>query len=159
MLWLAAAVLIQLRLLANLFDGMVALATGRSSPVGQLYNDVPDRISDAAVLVGLGYASGGNITLGYVAALFAVLTAYIRVQCRLVGAPHDFYGPMAKQQRMFVATVACVLAPLLPNPLSMSGGNPFGVASIALGIIALGAAATSVRRLHRAAKCLRTSNQ
>src|SRR5690348_14657426 len=56
--WLAAAGLIQVRLLSNLLDGMVAVECGRASPVGELYNEVPDRISDAAVLIGAGYAQG-----------------------------------------------------------------------------------------------------
>src|SRR5262245_5037052 len=38
--WLAAAVLILLRLLANMFDGMVAVESGKASPVGELYNEV-----------------------------------------------------------------------------------------------------------------------
>src|SRR5258708_11125704 len=59
LIWLAAALLIQMRLLANLFDGMVAIASGRASAVGELYNEVPDRVSDAAILIGAGYAVGG----------------------------------------------------------------------------------------------------
>ncbi len=58
--WLLAAALVQLRLLANMFDGMVAVETNTASPVGELFNEVPDRVSDAAILVGLGYAAGGT---------------------------------------------------------------------------------------------------
>src|ERR1044071_9278763 len=46
--WLIAALGAQLRLTANILDGMVALAAGRTSKVGELYNEVPDRVSDAA---------------------------------------------------------------------------------------------------------------
>src|SRR6266568_1414518 len=63
-LWLLAALGAQLRLTANMLDGMVALASGRTSKVGELYNEVPDRISDAAVFIGAGFAWGGNIVLG-----------------------------------------------------------------------------------------------
>src|SRR5688572_11044133 len=56
LLWLAAAVFVQLRLMANMFDGMVAIQTGKSSPLGELFNEIPDRISDAAALIGFGYA-------------------------------------------------------------------------------------------------------
>ena len=48
----------QLRLTANMLDGMVALASGRASKVGELYNEVPDRVSDAAVFIGAGLAWG-----------------------------------------------------------------------------------------------------
>ncbi len=50
--WLLAACLIQLRLLANMFDGMVAIEQGRQSPLGELYNEIPDRVSDAFILIG-----------------------------------------------------------------------------------------------------------
>ena len=78
LLFVAAAVLIQVRLLCNLFDGMVAVATSRTSAVGDLYNEIPDRVSDAAVLIGLGYAHGGQVELGYVAACIALFVALRR---------------------------------------------------------------------------------
>jgi phosphatidylglycerophosphate synthase len=36
-LWLAGALLVQLRLLANVLDGMVAVGRGIASPLGELY--------------------------------------------------------------------------------------------------------------------------
>src|SRR5262245_7890353 len=48
-LWLIAAIGAQLRLTANMLDGMVAIASSRTSKTGELYNEVPVRISDAAV--------------------------------------------------------------------------------------------------------------
>src|SRR5262245_41931277 len=41
--WLTAALFVLLRLLANLVDGMVAVAAQRTSRVGELYNELPDR--------------------------------------------------------------------------------------------------------------------
>ena len=71
--WIIGAVLIQVRLLANMFDGMVAVETKQMSSLGELYNEVPDRVSDVATLVGLGYAAGSNITLGYCGGHIVVL--------------------------------------------------------------------------------------
>jgi phosphatidylglycerophosphate synthase len=113
-LWLAAALLMQLRLAANLLDGMVAIGRGIASPRGELFNEVPDRVSDTAILVGLGLAAGGEWGLGLGAALAAMATAYVRAVGRAAGAPSDFRGPMAKQHRMALVTVlavACALAP------------------------------------------------
>jgi phosphatidylglycerophosphate synthase len=62
--WLIAAIGVQLRLTANMLDGMVALASGRDSKISELYNEVPDRPS-ASVFIGAGYAWGGNIVLVY----------------------------------------------------------------------------------------------
>src|SRR6516225_6607283 len=51
-LLLAAAVGIQLRLLCNLLDGVMAVEGGLKSKTGDLYNDIPDRFADVAILVG-----------------------------------------------------------------------------------------------------------
>ena len=55
-LYIAAAAGIQLRLLCNLMDGMVAVEGRMGGPLGELYNDLPDRFADAFVLVGAGYS-------------------------------------------------------------------------------------------------------
>src|SRR6266513_799828 len=73
--WLIAALRAQLRLTANMLDGMVALVSARASKVGELYNEVRDRVSDAAVFIGAGYAWGGSVALGYVATILAIFTA------------------------------------------------------------------------------------
>src|SRR5207249_11225370 len=96
-LWIIAALGAQLRLTANMLDGMVALASGRASKVGELYNEVPDRISDAAVFIGAGFAWGGNVTLGYVATILAIFTAYVRAAGKIAGGSNEFCGPMAQQ--------------------------------------------------------------
>ena len=83
--WVGAAALIGLRASANMLDGMVAVEFGRASPVGELYNEVPDRVSDATMLIGLGYASGGIAWLGYTTACAAVLVAYVRAVGRVAG--------------------------------------------------------------------------
>ena len=74
-----------LRLLANMLDGMVAIETGKASPAGAMYNEVPDSVSDAAMFLGAGYALGGQPPLGYIAALLAVFLAYLRAQGKWPG--------------------------------------------------------------------------
>ncbi len=152
-----AAVGIQLRLLANMFDGMVAIETARTSAVGELYNEVPDRVSDTAILVGAGYAAGGCPVLGFVAALLAVFIAYVRAQGRVAGAPQEYCGPMAKPQRMFVMTVAAVAAALLPSTwLPHVPALPEqGLMAAALAVIIAGEFVTVYRRLTRIAAALR----
>ncbi|MFO1031013.1 MAG: CDP-alcohol phosphatidyltransferase family protein [Planctomycetota bacterium] len=152
-LFAAAALAIQVRLLCNLFDGMVAIGSGRASPVGELYNDLPDRVSDSAVLIGLGLA-GGCPWLGCAAALLAMATAYVRTLGKALGAGSDFGGPMAKQQRMFVVTLAALfmaLAPAAWRP-ALSG---LGLPGLALVVIVVGSAWTVVRRLRNVARQLR----
>jgi len=103
--WIAAALCVQLRLLCNLLDGMVAVEGGKGSRVGALYNEIPDRFADTAFLVPLGYAAGLP-WLGWAAALAAMLTAYVRVFGGALGLAQDFGGVMAKQRRMAALTVA-----------------------------------------------------
>ena len=134
---LAAALCIQGRLLCNLFDGMVAVEHNKATALGPVYNEFPDRIADSLLLVAGGYAAA-NPELGWLAALAAALTAYVRVYGASCGLGHDFRGPMAKQHRMALLTIACVATPLLP----------FGVKPllIAMGVIAALSLVTCVTR-------------
>jgi phosphatidylglycerophosphate synthase len=154
-----AALLLQLRLVANLLDGMVAIASGKASRVGELYNEVPDRISDAAALIGAGYAAGGDPVLGFLAASTALFVAYVRAMGKAAGAPSEFCGPMAKQQRMFVLTVTALWLGLTPGgwqPVFTVAGSSGGLMALALlSIIVLGIA-TAARRLARIGRALRT---
>lgn len=156
-LFFAAAALIQFRLLCNMLDGMVALESGKASPVGELYNEIPDRVSDLATLIGLGYAAHSSIELGYLAGALAVLVAYVRAAAVVAGAPQDYRGPMAKQQRMFLATCAaayCAVAPATWQPTIAT--DRWSVPAAVLAVIALGCVFTIVRRLARTAGILRT---
>ena len=71
-----AAACVQLRLLCNLLDGMVAVEGGFRTKVGELYNEFPDRVADVLILTGAGaFAGPVGLWLGALAALLAVLTA------------------------------------------------------------------------------------
>lgn len=150
--WLLAALLIELRLLCNMLDGMVALARGEGSRLGALFNEVPDRFSDIAVLVGLGFAAGSLPWLGFAAALSAVMTAYVSAFGQAQGQPPDFSGPFAKPHRMQAAALACLLCFLLP----LFGHDPlaWSLPAWALGVIAVGTLLTVARRLVRLARRL-----
>tara|TARA_R110002094_G_scaffold39784_10_gene52382 strand:+ start:655 stop:1245 length:591 start_codon:yes stop_codon:yes gene_type:complete len=144
------AICVQVRLLCNLFDGMVAIGSGRASPVGELYNEVPDRVSDAATLIGFGYALGGEPWLGFGAALLAVFTAYIRAMGKAAGTGNDFCGPMAKPVRMFLVTIAAVYVACAPTDFAPSI-NGWQLPAIVLAVVAIGCVVTSWRRLRRIA--------
>ncbi len=118
-LWLlAAAVCVQLRLVCNLMDGMVAIEGGKKSVTGNLFNEVPDRIADVAILAGAGFcafAQPWGIHLGWLAAAGAVMTACIRMQGATLTGKHDFRGPMAKPHRMALITAMCVVGAFVPE--------------------------------------------
>ena len=155
-LWIIAAIGVQLRLTANMLDGMVALTSGRSSRIGELYNEVPDRISDAAVFIGAGFAWGGNIALGYIATILAIFTAYVRAAGKIAGAPNEFCGPMAKQHRMFVITLICLYSAVTPRSWQMIAFNDskIGLVTFGLGVIVVGSVITVMRRISRIVQAL-----
>ena len=152
-LWLIGALAIQLRLLANLLDGMVAVEGGRGSPTGALWNVVPDRFEDAVFLVAFGHAAGLD-WLGWLAALLASLGAYIRTLGVSLGLGEDFSGPMAKPQRMAALTLGCLLAPLEAWLLGTAHA-----ALVILAVVVLGTAVTCARRLLRQAQRLQAEGR
>jgi phosphatidylglycerophosphate synthase len=145
--WLVvAAAGIQLRLLCNMIDGMVALEHGRATPTGALYNDVPDRLADTVILVAAGYAAG-QAELGWASAIAAMLTAYVRVLGGALGTPQFFLGPQSKSQRMAVVSAAALLSALLP-----SSAWAARLITLALLVVLLGSIATTIRRLRLIAR-------
>jgi len=154
-MFLVAAACIIVRAMSNMLDGMVAVEIGKASPLGELFNEIPDRISDIAILIGAGLATGGNTALGLLAALMAVLVAYIRAEGKVVGASQNYCGPMAKPARMLVILLVALYCGLTPTdwqPAWKFGADSFGLIAIGLAIIVAGAIVTAIRRLKRIAK-------
>jgi len=169
MLCIGAALFCQLRLLANMMDGMVAVEGGKGAPDGPIWNEVPDRFADIFVLIGAGYAVAAtgmfDATLGWAAAVFAVMTAYVREVGKSAGAQADFSGPMAKPHRMFWMTVAALLTIFDPQlgpgvaaildwgAVDDSGKGVF--IAFALWLVLLGSILTTLLRTNRALAFLR----
>jgi phosphatidylglycerophosphate synthase len=149
LLFIVAATCIQLRLLANLLDGLVAVEGGRGSRTGPIFNEFPDRLEDSLLLVTAGYAAGTD-WLGWLAALLAAVCAYVRLLGGTLGFRQDFGGPMAKPHRMAALTLACV-AVAIEGWLRGS----FVALQVGLALISAGTALTIALRLNRLAKRLR----
>ena len=143
-LLLLAAACIQLRLLCNLLDGMLAVEERLKSSTGEIFNDLPDRIADVVILAGAGYAAPRFAVLGWAAAVAAVLTAYVRVLGGSLGLRQHFIGPMAKQHRMFALTVATLLA-----VIEALNDSPLRAIPAGLAIITAGSIVTVIRRTRR----------
>lgn len=152
-LWIGALLSVILRLLCNLFDGMVAVEGGKKTASGEIFNDLPDRISDPVILVATGYSIhlAGVEILGWLAGMGAVFTAYTRYLGAATGAGHNFCGPMAKQHRMAAVCAAYML---------MAVFNSFDWAPwiifIALCVIVAGTIETVRRRVSAAVRKLET---
>jgi phosphatidylglycerophosphate synthase len=151
-----AAVCVQARLLCNLLDGLVAVEHGRGGTAGPIWNELPDRIADVLLLAGAGYGvqaagMGGGAAVGWIAAVLAVLTAYVRELGRGLGQPADFSGPMAKPQRMATLTAFCGISVF--EPLWHGHGQ---VLFCGLLVILAGSLITVVKRTRNLARGLRT---
>ena len=135
------------RLLCNLFDGMIAVEGGLKTKSGEVFNEVPDRLSDTFVLVGVGYAITSVSwapTLGWIGACAALFTAYARVLGGALGLKQHFSGPMAKQHRMAVTCAGLALGAVERIVLHTDR-----VLLVALLVIAAGSLVTTARRLAR----------
>lgn len=153
LLLLAAGAFCQLRLLCNLLDGLVAIEACKKELDGAFWNEFPDRVSDILILAGAGLGTD-NPALGWAAASMAILTAYAREFGRATGLPPDFSGPMAKQHRMAVMTLAAVTAAVLDVfPVERAPA----ILAIALWIVSIGAGATALRRARRTVSALRNN--
>jgi len=147
MLFVLAALAIQLRLLANLLDGMVAVDSGKSSQMGALYNEVPDRIADPIILLGAGLAAGSSAGLGAAASLIALFVAYVRALGGSLDASGLFVGPMAKPHRMAALTLGCSYCALAPVSWPLALGSSWSAIALTLALIVAGGALTAWRRL------------
>ncbi len=146
-LYLLGALFVQVRLLANLFDGMVAERQNACSPIGELYNEIPDRFSDVCILVGFGFCSLGNPSIGFAAAIIALLVAYVRSQLAVSGAPQSYVGPMAKAHRMALVTATALILSVFPLR---------EIWLLAMGLLIVGGVVTLIRRLRIGAKFLQS---
>ena len=152
---LIGAAAVQLRLLCNMLDGMVAVEGGRKSAYGPIYNELPDRIEDSLLLIAAGYAADPRIglLLGLLAALLAAICAYVRLLGGTLGLAQDFSGPMAKPHRMFALT--CGLVAALLDALLRGDPHEGRWLMLALGFVIAGTLLTITRRTLRMARKLR----
>jgi phosphatidylglycerophosphate synthase len=147
--WLAGLAFIQLRLLANLLDGLVAVEGGRGSATGPLWNEVPDRIEDTAIIAAFG-AGAGAPALGLWTALAAMACAHVRLLGGALGQPQSFMGPMAKQHRMAALSAGCLLG--FGAAVTGAGAR---LPELVLWAVLIGTVATAGRRLRHVARGLR----
>lgn len=146
---LLAAIFIQLRLLCNLFDGMVAVEHGKKSKSGDVYNDAPDRFSDLFIIVGAGLSISSftyALAWAWFAASMAIMTAYVRLLGASLTEEHYYFGPMAKQHRMFVITFAALVEFINSFVDVFTPGKGMYLALI---VVAIGSTFTVYKRLKR----------
>jgi phosphatidylglycerophosphate synthase len=143
-----------LRLWFNMLDGMVAVAAGKASLRGEIVNDLPDRLSDVIIFVGVAHSGWlHHPILGYWAAIFALLTAYVGLFGQAIGAGRQFAGIMSKPWRMLALALGSWITWLVPS-LSQTT-NRFTIFDWTCLLIVAGCAQTIVTRLKGILRSLR----
>jgi phosphatidylglycerophosphate synthase len=161
-LLLIGSVLCFVRLWFNMLDGMVALAAGKASFKGEIINELPDRISDVLIFVGVAYSGLAHPASGYLAAILALMTAYVGMLGQAVGAQRQFGGLMAKPWRMVVLSIGAVVTMVLLLRADGGAGYPavpaggqFSILDWACVVVVLGCVQTIVVRLAAMVRNLR----
>jgi phosphatidylglycerophosphate synthase len=134
-----------LRTAANALDGMVAASTGTGRPLGEVYNEVADRVGDIAMFLPVLTVPGvpDALVAGTLAAMLA--TSYLGLAVKAAGGPRIYSGPMGKPDRLLVVGAAALLAMWF---------RPGGVFTGALVIVLAGSAVTFVQRVVAARRAL-----
>lgn len=97
-----------LRLWLNMFDGMVAVAAGKGSKRGEIINDLPDRVSDVLIFIGIAHSGWCNPFYAYWVAIAAVVIAYVGLFGQAVGVQREFSGVMAKPWRIVALSIGAL---------------------------------------------------
>jgi len=144
--WLlfVAPLFCHLRLWFNMLDGMVAIVSGKASWRGEILNDLPDRVSDVLIFVGAAHSGWMNPFLGYWAAIFALLTAYVGMFGQAVGVQREFSGVMSKPWRMVALSIGAWLTFFLQQ-----GPERFSILDLTCLLVSVGCIQTIVVLLKR----------
>jgi len=148
-LLLVAPAFCYLRLWCNMLDGMVALASGKASWRGEILNDLPDRVSDILIFVGVAHSGWCCPFAGYWAALMAVLTAYVGMFGQAVGVQREFSGFMSKPWRMVTLHLGAWLLFFVWHGRGQANLGPLRILDWTLLMVIIGCVQTIAVRLRR----------
>ena len=108
-----AVALALLRLWLNRLDGQVATAAGRVTRRGQIVNDLPDRVSDLLIFVGIAHSGWCNPFYAYWCAIAAVLVSYVGLFGQAVGVKREYGGLMARPWRIVALSIGALITMFL----------------------------------------------
>lgn len=162
--WLLAGILVIGGGVFDMFDGMVARATGKVSKAGAFLDSTFDRWGEGVVYIGIAWGAvelglTRPIVLATVAMSSAFMVSYTRARAESLGfAPPTgmaAVGLAPREVRLVILTLGLVLAGVLPGLPAGTGEGAGGAAyplpavalEAALGLIALLATITTIQRI------------
>jgi phosphatidylglycerophosphate synthase len=126
------------RLIANILDGSVARRTGLARPIGEMWNELGDRVADVFFIGGLAFNPAVDPRLALGAVVAALLASIVGITSRAAGGRRLYVGVMAKPGRMIVLGIAAPLA------FVTGDGRILAAATV---VILVGSLVTLVQRL------------
>jgi phosphatidylglycerophosphate synthase len=142
-----------------MLDGMVALAAGSANARGEIFNDLPDRVSDVLIFVGAAHSGWMHLLPGYWAAIMSLGTAYVGILGQAVGTRRQFGGLMSKPWRMVVLTIGAWVTFLLWSLNRQPHFFGLTILDLACLVVVAGCCQTCVHRLRRILPELRSPNE
>ena len=115
--WLGFAVIsIQMRMACAVLGRLLAEDRAKG-PIASIWKTLPDRVADALILIGAGYASLSasdmlSPALAWLSAFLALAASYVRELGRGMGVAIDRVGPGGKGRRMAILTVGALVSML-----------------------------------------------
>jgi CDP-diacylglycerol--glycerol-3-phosphate 3-phosphatidyltransferase len=145
--WLVGGIVVFIGGVFDMFDGTLARATGKVSPLGAFMDSVFDRWGEAIVYVGIGWGAvlAGNDAVAVLAAAAmgaAFMVSYTRAKSEGLGFTAGIgmaaVGVMPREIRLVILSVGLIIAGATGN---------FDILAGALAIIAVGATITVIQRI------------
>ena len=146
-LWLAGGLVMFVGGVFDMFDGTLARATGKVSPLGAFMDSVFDRWGEAIVYLGIvvgGVRAGSDAVAILAAAALgaAFMVSYTRAKSEglgfTAGTGMAAIGIMPREVRLIILSLGLVVTGIAGSLLALE---------IALGVIALGATITVIQRI------------
>lgn len=104
---------VPVRLAMNALDGQVSRALGVADPMGEVKNELSDRLADMLIFGALVFAAPRvPLSLSVGALVVTFLTPYIGILSKAVTGVRDYSGFMGKPDRMTAIAAGCVLVAL-----------------------------------------------
>jgi CDP-diacylglycerol--glycerol-3-phosphate 3-phosphatidyltransferase len=145
--WLIGGIVVFIGGVFDMFDGTLARATGKVSPLGAFMDSVFDRWGEAIVYLGVaigavGAAADQAVILASAALGAAFMVSYTRAKSEglgfTAGTGMAAVGVMPREIRLVILSLGLILAGATADLAILSG---------ALGIIAIGATITVIQRI------------
>ena len=162
-LWLPAGLLVVFGGVFDLFDGALARATDKVSPLGAFMDSTFDRWGEGIVYIGIAWGAVAmglerTVVLTAAAMVSAFMVSYTRAKSESLGfAPGTGManvGLAPREVRIVILTIGLIAAgllPGLPTDTSGAGGAAYPANAIALelalGLIAVLATITTIQRI------------